>query len=251
MDNVPLFALAVIAAVPALFIAARIFLHPMTGLYLWVLLLPVTKTMASLAGYPPGEGPIVVQKLTLGDPVLLLTVAGLLSGNGPAGSPYDRQGRRIVLLLAAFCVASIASATLGETGGESLIELATYFWLCLALVVICQLLSSPDRMRRVLTAWRRAGVVGCVAGGVGTLLIWRGSMDNLLVQGGRVAGLFEGINQLQSFVVAVIPFFCARLFGRAASRDRKSTRLNSSHLVISYAVFCLKKKKKKINRLLV
>src|SRR2546426_10489094 len=27
-----------------------------------------------------------------------------------------------------------------------------------------------------------------------------------------------------------------------ASRDRKSTRLNSSHLVISYAVFCLKKK---------
>src|SRR2546426_5592351 len=30
-----------------------------------------------------------------------------------------------------------------------------------------------------------------------------------------------------------------------AQRDRKSTRLNSSHLVISYAVFCLKKKKKK------
>src|SRR6266850_4830019 len=29
-------------------------------------------------------------------------------------------------------------------------------------------------------------------------------------------------------------------------RDRKSTRLNSSHLVISYAVFCLKKKKKKL-----
>src|SRR5256885_4336111 len=29
-----------------------------------------------------------------------------------------------------------------------------------------------------------------------------------------------------------------------ARLDRKSTRLNSSHLVISYAVFCLKKKKK-------
>src|SRR2546426_3826126 len=28
-------------------------------------------------------------------------------------------------------------------------------------------------------------------------------------------------------------------------RDRKSTRLNSSHLVISYAVFCLKKKKER------
>src|SRR5256885_4276589 len=44
----------------------------------------------------------------------------------------------------------------------------------------------------------------------------------------------------------------ARRVGRARSvgerewheRDRKSTRLNSSHLVISYAVFCLKKKKK-------
>src|SRR5205814_9168419 len=31
----------------------------------------------------------------------------------------------------------------------------------------------------------------------------------------------------------------------AAKEDRKSTRLNSSHLGISYAVFCLKKKKKK------
>src|SRR5438034_6075013 len=30
--------------------------------------------------------------------------------------------------------------------------------------------------------------------------------------------------------------------------DRKSTRLNSSHTVISYAVFCLKKKKKKIKK---
>src|SRR5438034_3533614 len=33
--------------------------------------------------------------------------------------------------------------------------------------------------------------------------------------------------------------------GRARGADRKSTRLNSSHTVISYAVFCLKKKKKK------
>src|SRR3712207_8757112 len=33
--------------------------------------------------------------------------------------------------------------------------------------------------------------------------------------------------------------------GRAGRQDRKSTRLNSSHANISYAVFCLKKKKKK------
>src|SRR5688572_31674375 len=35
---------------------------------------------------------------------------------------------------------------------------------------------------------------------------------------------------------------------RRAGRDRKSTRLNSSHSQISYAVFCLKKKKKKTLR---
>src|SRR5204862_2747965 len=36
--------------------------------------------------------------------------------------------------------------------------------------------------------------------------------------------------------------------GGTLRRDRKSTRLNSSHVEISYAVFCLKKKKKKQNR---
>src|SRR5438034_2530270 len=35
--------------------------------------------------------------------------------------------------------------------------------------------------------------------------------------------------------------------GRHQPRDRKSTRLNSSYTVISYAVFCLKKKNKKKN----
>src|SRR5205807_10393254 len=35
-------------------------------------------------------------------------------------------------------------------------------------------------------------------------------------------------------------------YSEAEFLDRKSTRLNSSHLVISYAVFCLKKKKKYI-----
>src|SRR5690625_6938319 len=45
----------------------------------------------------------------------------------------------------------------------------------------------------------------------------------------------------------------AQLAGRDVSvlayngLDRKSTRLNSSHVAISYAVFCLKKKKKKTN----
>src|SRR5439155_24152872 len=36
----------------------------------------------------------------------------------------------------------------------------------------------------------------------------------------------------------------SELLRRLKRRDRKSTRLNSSHVAISYAVFCLKKKKK-------
>src|SRR3712207_7693954 len=39
--------------------------------------------------------------------------------------------------------------------------------------------------------------------------------------------------------------------GARPARDRKSTRLNSSHANISYAVFCLKKKKKHAERHLV
>src|SRR5690242_21296910 len=39
-----------------------------------------------------------------------------------------------------------------------------------------------------------------------------------------------------------------RIIKEAEQADRKSTRLNSSHMSISYAVFCLKKKKKKKRR---
>src|SRR5690349_23397632 len=41
------------------------------------------------------------------------------------------------------------------------------------------------------------------------------------------------------------PHAFAETAQRFLARDRKSTRLNSSHVEISYAVFCLKKKKKK------
>src|SRR5256885_6794724 len=44
----------------------------------------------------------------------------------------------------------------------------------------------------------------------------------------------------------VMQAFKARGSSQAILTDRKSTRLNSSHLVISYAVFCLKKKKASI-----
>src|SRR5947199_4976492 len=48
---------------------------------------------------------------------------------------------------------------------------------------------------------------------------------------------------------ASLAYFYAR--GPQKGLDRKSTRLNSSHLGISYAVFCLKKKKKTTNYIII
>src|SRR5688572_30959557 len=42
--------------------------------------------------------------------------------------------------------------------------------------------------------------------------------------------------------------YCDSRVEAGSQRDRKSTRLNSSHSQISYAVFCLKKKKKKYKK---
>src|SRR5258707_8953754 len=46
-----------------------------------------------------------------------------------------------------------------------------------------------------------------------------------------------------------VPFFSNTRVESGEKADRKSTRLNSSHANISYAVFCLKKKKKRHNPL--
>src|SRR3712207_8761541 len=43
-------------------------------------------------------------------------------------------------------------------------------------------------------------------------------------------------------LIHIVKVFSCRLQGKRANKDRKSTRLNSSHANISYAVFCLKKK---------
>src|SRR5256885_13196337 len=54
------------------------------------------------------------------------------------------------------------------------------------------------------------------------------------------ARLFMALSLLQAPLAASAE--CPRQRRPRLSGDRKSTRLNSSHLVISYAVFCLKKK---------
>src|SRR2546426_6895113 len=59
-----------------------------------------------------------------------------------------------------------------------------------------------------------------------------GQVDTLAKQYGLDVGTADGARQRAEI-------------SRVVLEDRKSTRLNSSHLVISYAVFCLKKKKKR------
>src|SRR5947208_4782342 len=59
------------------------------------------------------------------------------------------------------------------------------------------------------------------------------SSGSLAVLGGAVDSCVDALNNVLALIVVRI------------HRDRKSTRLNSSHQIISYAVFCLKKKKKK------
>src|SRR5258708_9133585 len=63
-----------------------------------------------------------------------------------------------------------------------------------------------------------------------------------LADADRVDGNIRGKQQLECVLVAV-RVVLGVLSVRNQKKDRKSTRLNSSHQIISYAVFCLKKKK--------
>src|SRR5438034_4471070 len=70
----------------------------------------------------------------------------------------------------------------------------------------------------------------------------------LVALGGRAAPSAQAVAESAAAVCVVLPSLTSvedvvlGPRGLAASGDRKSTRLNSSHTVISYAVFCLKKK---------
>src|SRR5438309_7785811 len=69
----------------------------------------------------------------------------------------------------------------------------------------------------------------------------------------RSTSALKAIDSSSARASGVPPSVCLPAYERSSSearasvvRDRKSTRLNSSHSSISYAVFCLKKKKKNV-----
>src|SRR5690606_42047889 len=109
------------------------------------------------------------------------------------------------------------------------------------LYVSCSVLSVPTRSHPLSLhdalpilspyGWARArsavSRLGCWPV-IGSSFLWVGA--------GRVRTGWVGLCRRR-------PGCCPRGVGGGWGRDRKSTRLNSSHVKISYAVFCLKKKK--------
>src|SRR5256885_12753489 len=111
----------------------------------------------------------------------------------------------------------------------ALISLPPFFQMGTRFLVAGGLLMAWMRLARKASwptraEWRNAFFVGTLmlGGGMGSTAYAEQSVDS---------GLAVAF-------IAVVPIMIA------AIKDRKSTRLNPSHLVISYAVFCLKKKKK-------
>src|SRR3712207_7406587 len=105
------------------------------------------------------------------------------------------------------------------------------------------LLAYPAMLRAGYDVRLASGVV-CAGGCLGILippsvmLILYGATAGVSVPKLYAGALFPGLMLAGLYMIYVIV--------RCTITDRKSTRLNSSHANISYAVFCLKKKKKHI-----
>src|SRR5690625_5931174 len=65
----------------------------------------------------------------------------------------------------------------------------------------------------------------------------------------RNLGRYPNYQVFSVLIILLITLRTTAYFFPLENRDRKSTRLNSSHVAISYAVFCLKKKKKNLNKI--
>src|SRR5437899_6879989 len=94
--------------------------------------------------------------------------------------------------------------------------------------------------------YRRHGVAALIAlsGDIEGRIIFDADPQTAMRVASRMAG--EELPSSEQLMRETVCELANQVIGNAitALKDRKSTRLNSSHLGISYAVFCLKKKKK-------
>src|SRR5688572_16325161 len=164
-------------------------------------------------------------------PALAASVIGMSVGAVGIGPVGDRWGRRPALLLSAvlFGVMTLLTATATSVGTLALWRFLTGIGLGAALPGAVALMAefAPARHRSQLVVMSLLGVP--VGGIVGSAL---------------AAEVIPELGWRAIFVVGgVLPIVAAALLFFVLPEDRKSTRLNSSHSQISYAVFCLKKKK--------
>src|SRR5256885_8774628 len=82
-------------------------------------------------------------------------------------------------------------------------------------------------------------IIGLLLGGIlkGQEMITQAKIKNSIADFSGISAAYHGYQDRYRAIPGDDPNAAGRWAG-----DRKSTRLNSSHLVISYAVFCLKKK---------
>src|SRR5690606_39736484 len=105
---------------------------------------------------------------------------------------------------------------------------AFFLYLILPLTTYCQqLVSNNDSATFTNFSWQNEHI----AKGV----VWRSGHFNSLFNSKQFISILEIDLSKRNKKLGIV----------ALPQDRKSTRLNSSHVKISYAVFCLKKKKKK------
>src|SRR5207253_692733 len=100
----------------------------------------------------------------------------------------------------------------------------------------------------LLAGGRLAGdleIIAFKAAGVSVLRLFRPVVLAALLITAATAVLTLVVNPIanEEFQRQLFRIFQARAVSGLQERDRKSTRLNSSHVAISYAVFCLKKKR--------
>src|SRR3712207_7232700 len=78
---------------------------------------------------------------------------------------------------------------------------------------------------------------------VGNQMVWKDQEFIVMVAGGPNSRTDFHIDESEEFFYQLEGDINLRIIEDGKPKDRKSTRLNSSHANISYAVFCLKKKK--------
>src|SRR5690554_590654 len=113
--------------------------------------------------------------------------------------------------------------------------------------------AAGDRMRSILASVTRNPLMGIGVGALVTAILQSSSATMVMTIGfvnarlitlTQAIGIIIGANIGTTITAQLIAFKIGDFaYPIAAVGDRKSTRLNFSHVRISYAVFCLKKKK--------